>query len=132
MVDAGHEYDDVKNDFTLYSSILSDYGVISIHDTDDSFEKDLIVTEDVKEKNHHAPFDGPNKLIKELKDNMYINYITMEPAAVVKQKIKRKESKLTSIYSRCLITRNIVLPITAIGKNIKGLEEELKEIWKRR
>ena len=31
--------------------------------------KDLIVTEDVKEKNHHAPFDGPNKLIKELKDN---------------------------------------------------------------
>ena len=48
----------------------------------------------------------------------------MEPAAVVKQKIKRKESKLTSIYSRCLITRNIVLPITAIGKNIKEVIEE--------
>ena len=45
-----HSYDDVKNDFTLYSSILSDYGVISIHDTDESFEKELIVTEDVKEK----------------------------------------------------------------------------------
>ena len=66
-IDAGHSYDDVKNDFTLYSSILSDYGVISIHDTDESFEKELIVTEDVKEKNHHAPFDGPTKLIKELK-----------------------------------------------------------------
>jgi len=49
----------------------------------------------------------------------------MEPAAVVKQKIKRKESKLTSIYSRCLITRNIVLPITAIGKNIKEVIEEI-------
>jgi DNA-directed RNA polymerase subunit E'/Rpb7 len=48
----------------------------------------------------------------------------MEPAAVVKQKIKRKESKLTSIYSRCLITRNIVLPITAIGKNIKEVIED--------
>ena len=48
----------------------------------------------------------------------------MESAAVVKQKIKRKESKLTSIYSRCLITRNIVLPITAIGKNIKEVIEE--------
>jgi DNA-directed RNA polymerase subunit E'/Rpb7 len=48
----------------------------------------------------------------------------MEFAAVVKQKIKRKETKITSIYSRCLITRNIVLPITAIGKNIKEVIEE--------
>jgi DNA-directed RNA polymerase subunit E'/Rpb7 len=45
-------------------------------------------------------------------------------AAIVKQKMKRKESKLTSIYSRCLITRNIVLPITSIGKNIKEVIEE--------
>lgn len=48
----------------------------------------------------------------------------MESAAVVKQKIKRKETKIISIYSRCLITRNIVLPITAIGKNIKEVIEE--------
>ena len=47
----------------------------------------------------------------------------MEPIAV-KQKIKRKEAKLISIYSRCLITRNIVLPITNIGKNIKEVIEE--------
>lgn len=45
-------------------------------------------------------------------------------SAIVKQKMKRKESKLTSIYSRCLITRNIVLPITSIGKNIKEVIEE--------
>jgi DNA-directed RNA polymerase subunit E'/Rpb7 len=47
----------------------------------------------------------------------------MEPIAV-KQKIKRKETKLITIYSRCLITRNIVLPITNIGKNIKEVIEE--------
>jgi DNA-directed RNA polymerase subunit E'/Rpb7 len=45
-------------------------------------------------------------------------------SAIVKQKIKRKETRLTSIYSRCLITRNIVLPITNIGKNIKEVIEE--------
>ena len=36
----------------------------------------------------------------------------------IQKKPKRKETRLQSIYSRCLITRNIVLPITAIGKNI--------------
>jgi DNA-directed RNA polymerase subunit E'/Rpb7 len=45
-------------------------------------------------------------------------------SAIVKQKIKRKETRLTSIYSRCLITRNIVLQITNIGKNIKEVIEE--------
>jgi DNA-directed RNA polymerase subunit E'/Rpb7 len=40
------------------------------------------------------------------------------------QKFKRREVKITSIYSRCLITRNIVLPITCIGKTIKEIIEE--------
>jgi DNA-directed RNA polymerase subunit E'/Rpb7 len=40
------------------------------------------------------------------------------------QKFKRKEVKITSIYTRCLITRNIVLPITSIGKTIKEIIEE--------
>ena len=35
------------------------------------------------------------------------------------QKIKRRDARIQSIYSRCLITRNIVLPITAVGKNIR-------------
>jgi len=43
------------------------------------------------------------------------------------QRNKRRDNKLQSIYSRCLITRNIVLPITAIGKNIKEtIEENIK------
>lgn len=35
------------------------------------------------------------------------------------QKNKKRGQPLSSVYSRCLITRSIVLPITAIGKNIK-------------
>ena len=40
------------------------------------------------------------------------------------QKFKRREARITSIYSRCLITRKIVLPITCIGKTIKEIIEE--------
>jgi DNA-directed RNA polymerase subunit E'/Rpb7 len=43
------------------------------------------------------------------------------------QKIKRRDARIQSIYSRCLITRNIVLPITAVGKNIREtIEENIK------
>jgi DNA-directed RNA polymerase subunit E'/Rpb7 len=40
------------------------------------------------------------------------------------QKMKRRDTRLQSVYSRCLITRNIVLPITAVGKNIRETIEE--------
>jgi len=69
-IDAGHSYEDVKQDFELYSKLLSPHGIISIHDTDESFEKDLIITKDITDQNHHDTFaNGPAKLIKELKDN---------------------------------------------------------------
>jgi DNA-directed RNA polymerase subunit E'/Rpb7 len=43
------------------------------------------------------------------------------------QKFKKREIKVTSIYSRCLISRNIVLPITTIGKAInETIEENIK------
>ena len=41
------------------------------------------------------------------------------PAFSNKTKNSKKEPKIRDIYSRCLITRNIGLPITAINKNIK-------------
>jgi DNA-directed RNA polymerase subunit E'/Rpb7 len=37
----------------------------------------------------------------------------------LKRTNKKKEVRINSIYSRCLITRNVTLPIYAIGKNIK-------------
>jgi hypothetical protein len=69
-IDAGHTYEDVKLDFELYSTLLSPYGIISIHDTDASFEKDLIITDDVKSTDNHQEFaSGPSKFISELKKN---------------------------------------------------------------
>src|SRR6056300_635705 len=38
-IDAGHSYEDVKRDFELYSQLLSENGMISIHDTDINFQK---------------------------------------------------------------------------------------------
>jgi DNA-directed RNA polymerase subunit E'/Rpb7 len=37
---------------------------------------------------------------------------------------KRKDTKSQSIYSRCLLTRKVVLPITFIGKNLNEVMEE--------
>ena len=41
-----------------------------------------------------------------------------------KPRYKKKEFKLASIYSRCLITRNISLPIHSIGKNLMEILEK--------
>jgi hypothetical protein len=69
-IDAGHSYEDVKQDFELYSKQLSEHGIISIHDTDTSYEKEHIITNDVSEQNHHDEYvNGPSKLIEELKEN---------------------------------------------------------------
>ena len=37
---------------------------------------------------------------------------------------KKRDNKIDSIYSRGMISRNIILPITAIGKNIKETIEQ--------
>ena len=43
------------------------------------------------------------------------------------QQKKRRETRIQSVYSRCLINRKIVLPITTIGKNLKEtIEENIK------
>ena len=41
-----------------------------------------------------------------------------------KQFKKRRDTKLQSIYSRCLLTRKIVMPITFIGKNLDDVVEK--------
>jgi hypothetical protein len=63
-IDGDHSYEGVKSDFELYSKILSDNGVIIIHDTDPNYEETLIVSEDAK-KDHYS-FKGPSRLVKEL------------------------------------------------------------------
>jgi DNA-directed RNA polymerase subunit E'/Rpb7 len=50
----------------------------------------------------------------------------MEIATKQPQKFKKRD-KIETIYSRGLINRNIVLPITSIGKNIsENIEENIK------
>ena len=48
----------------------------------------------------------------------------MESVAKQTQQKKRRETRIQSVYSRCLITRKIVLPITSIGKNLQEVIEE--------
>jgi hypothetical protein len=68
-IDAGHSYEDVKNDFELYSKLLSPNGIISIHDTDISFEKEYLVTDEIKSDDYQEITNGPAKLVQELKQN---------------------------------------------------------------
>ena len=49
----------------------------------------------------------------------------MESSAKPQHKYKKRDNKLVSIYSRCLITKNISIPITSIGKNIKETIEKV-------
>jgi DNA-directed RNA polymerase subunit E'/Rpb7 len=54
---------------------------------------------------------------KKKKDNfLYIKYIMESIAKQTKPKYKPQETK--GVYSPCQITKNIMLPITAIGKNL--------------
>ena len=75
FIDGDHSYEGVKKDFELYSTILSDKGIIMLHDTDAEYEETFIVSEDAK-KDHYR-FDGPSKLIKELQENPDWNLINL-------------------------------------------------------
>ena len=75
FIDGDHSYEGVKLDFDLYSTIPSDKGIIMIHDTDESYENELIISEDSKK--NWDKFDGPAKLIKELGNNKDWNIINL-------------------------------------------------------
>jgi len=75
FIDGDHSYEGVKLDFDLYSKILSDNGVIVLHDTDENYEKTLIISEEAK-KDYH-PFDGPSRLVKELEQSSDWNLIKL-------------------------------------------------------
>jgi len=67
FIDGDHSYEGVKKDFELYSKLVSEHGMILIHDTDLSYSETLIVSEDAKKD--FFPFDGPARLVKELEYN---------------------------------------------------------------
>jgi len=65
-IDAGHSYENVKEDFELYSQLLSPNGIISIHDTDPNYADKYIVTNEVKDRGDFDDWNGPIKLVKEI------------------------------------------------------------------
>jgi len=75
FIDGDHSYEGVKKDFELYSTILSENGVIFLHDTDERYSETLTVTEDEKKDFH--PFDGPSKFLKEIQKNDDWNLISL-------------------------------------------------------
>lgn len=86
-IDAGHSYEDVKQDFELYSKLLSDKGIISIHDTDISYSKDYIVSKDIADQNHFDTFNnGPSRFITELKENKEWNLFNLFNNGINKSK----------------------------------------------
>jgi hypothetical protein len=68
-IDAGHSYENVKEDFELYSQLLSPNGIISIHDTDPNFADSYLVTNEVKDRGDFEDWNGPIQFVKELKEN---------------------------------------------------------------
>ena len=67
FIDGGHSYEMVKQDFDLYSTILSENGIIVLHDSDERYENALIISEDAKKD--YFSFDGPSRLMKELQNS---------------------------------------------------------------
>jgi hypothetical protein len=84
FIDGDHSYDGVKLDFDLYSKLLTDNGVILIHDTDKSYSDELIISEDAKKDFH--PFDGPSKLVKELEKSKKWNVVNLFNNGILKDK----------------------------------------------
>jgi hypothetical protein len=65
-IDAGHSYENVKEDFELYSQLMSENGIISIHDTDPNYADKYIVTNEVKDRGDFDDWQGPIQLAKEI------------------------------------------------------------------
>jgi hypothetical protein len=75
-IDGDHSYEGVKKDFELYSQILSDNGIITIHDTHQKYHDSFLVPD--TQKNGFDSFDGPAKFIKELENNTDWNLVNLK------------------------------------------------------
>jgi len=75
-IDGDHSYEGVKRDFELYSNLMSDNGIITIHDTDQNYHNTFLVPDNQRE--HFDSFDGPAKFIKELENNTAWNLVNLK------------------------------------------------------
>ena len=61
-IDAGHTYEDCKQDFDLYSTLMNENGIISIHDSDERYWEDF----KTYEGEPHDMCIGPSEVVKEV------------------------------------------------------------------
>ena len=84
-IDGDHSYDGVKLDFDLYSTLMSENGLITIHDTDQIYHDTFIVTENSKKD--FVKFDGPARFIKELEGNEKWNLVNLKNFRMFDKKV---------------------------------------------
>lgn len=84
FIDGDHSYKGVKRDFDLYSKLLTDKGIIILHDSDKTYSDELVVSEDAK-KDFHS-FDGPSKLVEKLKYSREWNILNLFNNGVLRDK----------------------------------------------
>ena len=84
-IDGDHSYEGVKKDFDLYSTIMSENGIITIHDTDQSYHDSFLVTENAKKD--FIPFDGPAQFIKDLEGNPEWNLVKLNNFRMFDKKV---------------------------------------------
>ena len=84
-IDGDHSYEGVKKDFDLYSTIMSENGIITIHDTDQKYHDTLIVTENSKKD--FVPFEGPARFIKDLEENQEWNLVKLNNFRMFDKKV---------------------------------------------
>jgi hypothetical protein len=70
-IDAGHSYENVKEDFELYTQLLSDNGLVTIHDTDPNYADRFIISEEVKDRGTFDDWTGPIKFTKEIDETKW-------------------------------------------------------------
>jgi hypothetical protein len=75
-IDADHSYDEISWDFENYSTLLSENGVVTIHDTDARYPKEIIIPQDQIDGQREIGDTtfGPPELIKDIKDGKYGNW----------------------------------------------------------
>ena len=84
-IDGDHSYNGVKNDFNLYSTIMSENGIITIHDTDQKYHDTFLVTENAKKD--FVSFDGPAQFIKDLEGNTEWNLVKLNNFRMFDKKV---------------------------------------------
>jgi hypothetical protein len=84
-IDGDHSYEGVKKDFELYSTIMSENSIITIHDTDQTYHDTFVVTENSKKD--FIPFDGPCKFIKELEQDEKWNLVNLKNFRMFDKKV---------------------------------------------